>query len=260
MLKAYVHLCQHLQINSKSTCMLWARIAKQTKQTDVHTHTFWITKGLASVCADHLWGCTHIHKPPFLLPLFSIILLRVQRWGLYFQTKHRLNSANPTPTPPSITPRSPSLPYSPLPSLCPSLSFFLVCVWGRNELLASVKIKRPDKAREWTVSREGEEKWILKKRCLGKKRNYDCKEGSSAMADDGRIESKMRTTIERLLAYFSSSVIALFSYGFFDDVDPVHWCQPQQTFSSGCNNKYFAHLLSDNYILKQYINHLSHKM
>lgn len=42
------------------------------------------------------------------------------------------------------------------------------------------------------------------------------------MADDGRIDSKMRTTIERLLAYFSSFVIALSSYGFFDDVDPVH--------------------------------------
>lgn len=73
------------------------------------------------------------------------------------------------------------------------------------------------------MSREGEEKWIKKKkRCLGKKRNYDCKEGSSAMADDGRIKSKMRTTIERLLAYFSSSFIALSSYGFCDDVDPVH--------------------------------------
>lgn len=59
------------------------------------------------------------------------------------------------------------------------------------------------------------------------------------MADDGRIESKMRTTIERLLAYFSSSFIALSSYGFFDEVDPVHWCQPQQAFSSGCNNKYY---------------------
>lgn len=67
--------------------------------------------------------------------------------------------------------------------------------------------------------------------CLGKEGNYDCKEGSSAMADGRRVRnglllcprgSKMWTTMDRLLAYFTSSFITLFFNGFFDDVE--HHC------------------------------------
>lgn len=57
-------------------------------------------------------------------------------------------------------------------------------------MLAFTK-KRPDKENEGTCEqRKRREKWIkIKKRCLGKEGNYDCKEGSSAMADGRRIRN-----------------------------------------------------------------------
>ncbi len=69
------------------------------------------------------------------------------------------------------------------------------------------------------MSREGEGKMDKEKRCLGKEGNYDYKKGSSAMADGCRVrnglslrptDSKMVTTMDRLLAYFFSSSITVF--------------------------------------------------
>ena len=91
------------------------------------------------------------------------------------------------------------------------------------------------------MSREGEEKMDKEKKMswqLGG--SYDCKEGSSAMADGRRVRSrlslrpsgsKMGTTMDGLLAS-SSSFITPFSYGFFDDVDLSLWCRPLQVFGS----------------------------
>lgn len=192
MLKAHMHPCQHLQISRQMSTH-----AQSTKQIDTHTQTH--TQGLPSVCADHLWGYIHIHKPPFLLSLFSIILLRVQRQGLYFQTKHRPNSANPTPSPPSPHHSLVSFSlFSPLPL---SRSFWSVFEEGTSCWpLWKILKKRPDKDREWSLSREGEEKWMGGKRRLGEKGNYDFEEGSSAKADGCRVNDG--TTIERLLALF----------------------------------------------------------
>lgn len=83
------------------------------------------------------------------------------------------------------------------------------------------------------MSGKGEGKRIKKKGCLGKEGNYDCEEGSSAMADGRRVRiglllrpsgSNMWTTMNRLLAYFSSSFITLFSHGSSDDADPCFGC------------------------------------
>lgn len=152
--------------------MLWAHMAlllptggHDSATPREHTHTHFDTQKPPpdpSVCADHLWGYTHSHKPPFLLSLFSIILLRAQRWGLRFQSKHRPNSENPDSNPP------PSLSLifsSPTP-----LSFFWVCVWRKeaNEMLASVK--KPwqsegvscevEKERKTALSPQGRELWL----------------------------------------------------------------------------------------------------
>lgn len=93
--------------------MLWAHMAlllptggHDSATPREHTHTHFDTQKPPpdpSVCADHLWGYTHSHKPPFLLSLFSIILLRAQRWGLRFQSKHRPNSENPDSNPPPVS-------------------------------------------------------------------------------------------------------------------------------------------------------------
>lgn len=235
-----MHLCQHLQINRQMythalSAHNFANMRTQfSKHTDVHTH-------FDSQKAPHQYvptTCEGTHTS-INLPFFSLSF-PLSSWepsAGAFTSKPNIDQIPQTPPrhPPPSLPYSLSPPfYSPLPSL-PLAASRPLSFWSvfeeRGKRIAGLheKKKRPDKEREWTVSREREEKMDKEKRCLGKEGNYDCKEGSSAMTDGRRVRnelllcpsgSKMWTTMDRLLAYFSSSFITLFFSW------RLWWCSP----------------------------------